>query len=200
MAGLQQFTADIGKLQQDLLSIGRSAPLVMARAVNRAGTAGKTAMVKAVAADTGIQQKAITNEIRLSRASRSEPTFSVEVRGRRIPLIAFQARGPEPSRGRGRGVSYRLPTGRGNAPSAFIATMRTGHRGVFKRIGSSSGKSRGAWSLNLPIVELRGPSLPHVFEKHVADFFRAAEPSLLKNLASEISFARSKGAGAGEGA
>ena len=40
---------------------------------------------------------------------------------------------------------------------------------------------------------MRGPSIPHVFEKFVPTvFFPAASESLLKNLRSEISFAMSK--------
>lgn len=175
---------DLGELTGQLREMGRQAPIVMARALNRAGTSGKTATVKAVAKDTGLQQKYINREIKVDKATRTKPTVAVEIAGKRIPLIAFQARGPEPSRGKGRGVSYRLPTGRGRVEDAFIVTVGTGrHRGVFKR------RSRRRF----PIVELRGPSIPHVFEKFVPTaFFPAASESLLKNLRSEISFAMSK--------
>jgi hypothetical protein len=176
------FLIDLGKLKSDLEAMGRQAPIIMARSLNRAATAGKTATVKAVAADTGLQQKYINREIRVDKANRSRPAVTIEIVGKRIPLIAFSARGPEPSRGKGRGVSYRLPTGRGRIAEAFIATVGAGgHRGVFKR----RGKRR------LPIVELRGPSIPHVFEKYLPTFRVVAEESLLKNLAHEISFAKS---------
>ena len=69
---------------------------------------------------------------------------------KRIPLIRWNARQV------GRGVSYRLKGGRGRHPNAFIAAMRSGHRGVFVR-----GTTRG-----LPIKELFGPSLGHVFQKY----------------------------------
>jgi len=176
------FDLDIAALKNDLEALGHQAPVLMARALNRAGVSGQTAMVKAVAADTGIQQKNIKREIKVDKATRTTPTVALEIQGRRIPLIAFQARGPEPSRGRGRGVSYRLPTGRGRVPNAFIARMPSGHRGVFKR----KAKKR------LSIMELRGPSLPHVFEKFVPQFQAAAQESLVKNLRSEIAFAKSK--------
>jgi hypothetical protein len=197
---VREFGAALAQFQEDLKSLGSEAPLVMARAVNRAGISGKTAMVKAVAADLGLTQKYVSADIRIGKASKAAPTFAVEVQGRRIPLIAFGARGPEPSKGKGGGVTYRLPSGAGRVPNAFIATVGSGqHRGVFKRIGVSRRRSVGAWSPNLPIVELRGPSLPTVFEKHVDAFFVAAEESLVKNLEHEIDFARSKRAG-GEGA
>lgn len=176
------FAIDVRRFSQELEDLGRRAPAIMARAVNRGGTAGKTAVVRAVAGDTGIQQKNIERELRVDKANSAFPRFSIEILGRRIPLIAFQARGPEPSRGKGRGVSYRLPTGRGRIADAFIATMPAGHRGVFRRVAKR----------RLPIIELFGPSIPHVFEKFIPLFGQVAMDSFAKNLAHEISFAKSK--------
>lgn len=185
----------IGELRQ----LGQDGPLMMARALNRAGTAGKTAMKRLISKDTGIQGKYIEREIVLDRANRYHPRAVVTVRGSRMPLIAFSARGPEPSKGGGRGVSYRMPGGRGRVPDAFIATVGRGaHRGVFKRVASPRRRSVGAWSPNLPIVELRGPSVPHVFEKNMGTFEAAAQEALVKTLRHEIDFARSKQADSAE--
>ena len=54
---------------------------------------------------------------------------------------------------------------------AFFATMKSGHLGVFKRLRESERKSKGpsgkvAWSKNLPIDQLHGPSLGRVFKKY----------------------------------
>ena len=182
MSDFHSFALDIETLRKDLLELGRQAPIVMARALNRAAVSGQAAMVKVITADTGMAAKNVKREIVIDKASRTRPVVALTIAGRRIPLIAFSARGPEPSRGRGRGVSYRLPGGRGKIPNAFIATMGSGHRGVFKRKATK----------RLAIVELRGPSLPHVFEKFLPTFREAAQASLVKNLASEISFAKSK--------
>lgn len=180
---IEHFARDLGELRRDLEALGAQGPIVAARAVNRAATSGRAAMAQAIRADAGLSSQAVKDAIRIEKATKSRPKAVVEVAGRRIPLIAFQARGPEPSRGRGRGVSYRLPGGRGRVPDAFIATMRSGHRGVFKR---RQGAKR------LPVTELHGPSIPHVFEKRFAVFLDAADKALVKNLASEISFAQSK--------
>lgn len=212
------FSIDVKSFAKELEALGNRAPAIMARVVNRANVAGKTAMVKAVSKDTGIQQKNIERELRINKATRSAPVASVEIRGRRIPLIAFKARGPEPSRGKGRGVSYTLPGGRGRVYEAFIATMPSGHRGAFKRPGAMRNrgrvnKSRSAFQRRqgkrgfqgpaqptiaaaprLPIIELFGPSLPHVFEKFLPTFEEAALGSFAKNMGHEISFARTKGA------
>lgn len=182
MSAFVEVMLDTKDLDQDLREMGRSAPLIMARALNRAGTAGRAAMVKVMKKDTGIASKNIRDEIRIDKANRSRPVVRVEIRGRRIPLIAFGAKGPEPSRGKGRGVSYKLPTGRGRIGNAFISTMPSGHRGVYKRKGTK----------RLPVRELFGPSLPHVFQKYLPVFREAASVALVKNIKSEISFARSR--------
>lgn len=193
MSQRASFTLDIEALRKDLLELGAQAPVVMARALNRAALSGQTAMVKVITENLGLASKYVKREIKLDKASRSLPVVALTIRGRRIPLIAFGARGPEPSKGRGRGVSYGMKGGRSRISDAFITTLGAGgHRGVFKRIGSSRSRSAGAWSKNLPIVELRGPSIPHVFERYLEKFRAAAQDSLVKNLASEISFAKSK--------
>jgi hypothetical protein len=172
-------TFDIESLKNDLEALRNRAPAIIARGLNRAATAGKTAMTRLIVKDTGLQSKYVSREIQLDKANRTQLKAALQIKGSRLPLIAFKARGPEPSRGRGRGVSYRLPSGRGRVSNAFIATMRSGHRGVFKR----QTKKR------LPIQELRGPSLPHVFEKYLPDFDRVASEALIKNLQHDIDFA-----------
>jgi len=173
-------------LEQQLLDLGASAPLVMARALNRAGVSGRTAMARAISKDTGIAYTGVVGQIQIGKATKAQPKVVLQISGKRLPLIDFKARGPEPSRGRGRGVSYTLPGGRGRVPNAFIATMPGGHRGVFVRRATP----------RLPIRELFGPSLPHVFEKFIPDFTAAATESFAKNLLSELSFEQSKQAGA----
>jgi hypothetical protein len=97
-----------------------------------------------------------------------------------------------PSRGKGRGVTARFPGGQGSYPHAFIATVGHGHRGVFMRKNALARKSSGAWSLNLPIFELRGPSLPHVFRKYIPVGLARGQEQLAKNLASEFKYALSR--------
>jgi len=191
---IERFSFELGQLRKDLEELGSQGDVVMARALNRAIVSGRTAMTRAIVADTGLQSRYVSREIKVDRAQKSRPVAAIEIAGRRIPLIAFGARGPEPSRGRGRGVSYRLPMGRGRVPDAFIATVGAGHRGVFRRKPGARRRGPRPLRSQLPIFELRGPSLPHVFEKKFPVFRAAAEESLLKNLASEISFERSKSA------
>jgi hypothetical protein len=147
-------------------------------AMNRAIVSGQVDMAREIAGDTGLKVGDVKKQLPTSQATYSNPRAAFGAPLERIPLIYFKAKGPEPSRGRGSGVSYALTGGRRRVAESFIATMRSGHRGVFKRVGKagsrtgriigavSGRKSRGAWGPNLPIAELFGPSLGHVFAKY----------------------------------
>lgn len=143
-----------------------SVSLAMIRAMNRGIASGRTVVVKGIADDTGLKQKDVRDAVSLQQASLDRPVARIAASLKRIPLIKFNARGPEPSKGKGRGVTYQLKGGGGRISNAFIITLRSGHRGVFARAPKSTSKSRGAWSKNLPLLaEKRGPSLGHVFVK-----------------------------------
>lgn len=165
--------------------------VAIVRSLKRAGVSARTVMVRDVAADIGVTQKVARDGIRVE-TGRVESDHAVQVvcTGARIPLIDLGARGPEPSRGRGRGVTYRLGRGgRKTIRDAFIARMRSGHRGVFTRVDPSKKKSAGAWSKNLPIDEKHGPSMVLVFRKHQGAGKAAGIESLRKNLQHEFRFA-----------
>jgi len=164
------------------------------RALNRALDSGRTVLVRAIARDLGgIKQAAVRDAIRTTPATADRLVAQLASDVRRLPLILFQARGPEPSRGRGRGVTATLG-GRQVYPHAFIATLRSGHRGVFQRRPPSRSRAGGPRSApGLPIVELRGPSIGHVFDTYTPEALRRAQEQLVKTLRSELRFAASRG-------
>jgi hypothetical protein len=168
-------------LQRGIAGLKKKFPSAIRRAVSRTTTSVRTAASKAILADTALPSKTIKDQVKVTLSTEAGGA-KIEVSGGRIPLIDFSARGPEPSRGKGRGVSYRLPGGRTRIPNAFIATMRSGHRGVFIR----TGKAR------TPILEQFGVSLVHVFEKLLPQLADTAREALAKNLKHEISYALSK--------
>lgn len=170
---------DNSDLKKGIESLRTKFPRAIRRSVKRAGTAARTAMTKEIGRDTGLAAKRIKEEIRTEVLGNTG--VRLEVKGRRVPLIEFKARGPEPSRGRGRGVSYRLPGGRGRAPTAFITTIR-GRRGVFRRRTEN----------RIPLEELHGPSLVRVFEKFLPLGAKRGREALVKNLRSEIAFAQKR--------
>jgi len=155
----------------------------MVRALNRSIKSGQTVMVREMARDTGLKSKDVRGAMRLQEASASKPEASLGASLRRLPLITFGARGPEPSFGRGRGVSYKLPGGRGRVATGFIATMRSGHRGVYVR----NTKAR------LTIRELFGPSLGRVFARFRPAGVARVREVFASNFAHEMDFATSQG-------
>lgn len=156
----------------------------MVRALNRALVSGRTVMVRAMAGDVGLRQTAVRTALRQRDATFQRPSAELGASLKRIPLIQFNARGPEPSRGRGR-VTYKLGASRGHVPGAFIATMGSGHRGVFTR------RTRQ----RLPIQELFGPSLGRVFAKYRPQVLEAMHASFLKNFDHELRFQQAQGGG-----
>lgn len=155
-----------------------TAPLASARALNRTATTARAQMARLISQDLGIPVNQVRDQLVIAEARPDFLISKVIATGKRIPLIDLKAKGPEPSRGRGRGVTYKLRGNTTRIPNAFIAQMRSGHRGVFKRVG------RG----RLPIVELRGPSLPRVFTKFAHRIAALMQPVLQKNLLSEFRF------------
>lgn len=174
-------------------------PIAIVRAMNRAIDSGRTVMVREIAKDTKLKSKTVRDALidgtRMATVSR--PVASVSAPAKRIPLIDFGARGPNgssasdpiPSRGRGRGVSYNAGGGRRTIPDAFIARTRSGHVGVFVRAGAGARKSPGAWSKNLPIRQLFGPSLGHVFNKYRDIGIARMQEAFVKNFDHEMVFA-----------
>jgi hypothetical protein len=160
------------------------------RALTRALSSGSVAIARAVSRDMGLNVGVVKDELRTEVADTEEGMVGrLSISGNRIPLIDFKARGPEPSKGRGK-VTASTGGGRKTYPGAFITTVGTGgHRGVFQRAGASHRKSRGAWSANLPIIELKGPSLPHVFYKQREVAIARFQEQFPKELQREVTFA-----------
>lgn len=163
-------------------------PAAAARALNRAGASMRTHMVRAVKDDLGVPTSAARDQVFSIEAIPGRLRFELRATRKRWPLSEFNVKGELPSRGRGR-VTAKIGKTRKRYPNAFMARMKSGHVGVFKREGNSKRKSVGAWGPNLSITELHGPSVGHVFEKHAAASLARGEEQLLKNLQHELRFA-----------
>ncbi len=164
-----------------LESLGRKMPAAVKRSLARTAKSARAELGTLISADTGLPARAV--KLGVSVAIASDTKILLSASNRRVPLIEFKARGPEPSRGQGRGVSYSLPGGRGRLKRAFIATMSNGHRGVFERFAGE----------RLPIGEKFGPSLGGVFRKYLKPVQERAQETLVANLRHEIDFATRKG-------
>ncbi len=165
-----RITSNIDELAGRLADLGPKAARAQMRALNRTIEQVRTAATREIAADVGLTQGVVRKSIELTRATPGQLRAALWFSGKRIPLVDFGARQTAT------GVTYRL--GRGSALHAFLATMRSGHAGVFRR----RNKAR------LPIAELRGPSLARVFGNHLPDYRILSDMLYRKNLAHEVDF------------
>jgi len=194
MAETVTLRLDMGNFTRAVDRLKTKAPVAIVRSLNRAAVSAQTAMQRAMAQDTGLPVGTVKKAMSIFEARPDRLVSQVEARGARIPLMDFRARGPEPSRGRGRGVTARLPGGAGRYPHLFIATTSSGHRGVFGRV---PGKFMHRDPKRQAIQEKFGPSLVHVFTKHRAAGLEAGEASLIKNLQHEFRWALQEAAAGG---
>jgi len=179
-------------LRAGIDALGKRFPQTFKRALARTATTAEAAMARAMVQDTALPVGKIKEAISQRFADQG---VQLVCTGKRIPLIDFRARGPEPSRGKGRGVTYTLPGGKQRAEHAFISTMPSGHRGVFERTGRFTRRpsKRGGMPVNRETIrELFGPSIVKVFEKFLPLGATVAAEALMKNLQHEIQFALSR--------
>lgn len=168
---------------EDFDAYPTKAQRAVVRAINRGIVAARTQIARDIARDSGLKVGDVKDAVRQRNATLGSPAARLATGLTRIPLVKFSARGPEPSRGRGRGVSYKLGTGsRGRVETAFLATMGSGHRGVFKR----ASKKR------LGIVELYGPSLGQVFAKYRAAALERGLEVFTNTLDHELDYQKGK--------
>jgi len=168
---------------EDFDAYPSKAQKVIVRALNRGIVAARTQIVRDVASDSGMKVGDVRKAISQRNATTASPKARLGAGLGRLPLIRFNARGPEPSHGRGRGVSYRIGTGsRGRVETAFIATMKSGHRGVFRRVGTK----------RLGIIELQGPSLGQVFAKYRAAALARGEAMFMTTLERELDYQKGR--------
>lgn len=171
--------------------LGKRGNVAVARALNRTSTSERTALARALSKDMGINVGKARDAMKVEKASAANLVARVIARGKPLPLIDFKARGPYPSRGPGRGVSYISKGQRKTIPNAFIAVMRRagqddgeheGHRGVFVRLGRK----------RLPIKQRYGASIAHAFGNLVPVGEARRNEVLLKNVQHEMEFELSR--------
>lgn len=144
--------ADLGRIKREVIEVATP------RALNKMADQVKTGAAREVrAAGYNLKISDIKKGLSIVRATPGQLTAKVVASGRPIPLIGYGARKSS------KGVSVSVLHGRKVISGAFIATMPSGHKGVFIRVGKQHKKvSKGGhavWS-GLPIKELFGPSLP----------------------------------------
>lgn len=137
-------------IQKMLREVPQKMGMVMLRSINRTTTSSRAEIARQIAAVVTTKQGVIKKGIDRQKATKNYWRGELDITRRRLPLKEFKAKQTK------KGVKYKIEKsgGRKLAEHAFIATMRSGHEGVFRRKGDG----------RLPIAELRGPSVGGVFE------------------------------------
>lgn len=165
--------AKLKKFERELKGIPRALPKVMSRGLNRTAQSARTQISRSLAQRIGLKIKDVRARLTLSKASYSNWRSAVGISGKRFGLIKFAARQTK------KGVTYRKGRNRILIRHAFIATMPSGHRGVFMRKAGP----------RLPIAEMRGPSLAQVFtgaQDEANRIYRESLARLEKNIHDQV--------------
>lgn len=176
---------------RELRALERITPAIR-RSLSKAGTTAlrdmRSEASKRIRQRKRIKARYVAKALQLQRPRKValDSEWTLLVRGTPVPLIAYPARQTK------RGVSVEVNRGkRSFLKGAFIATMKTGHKGVFVR----KGKAR------LPIRELYGSrpvdALLHEGEaQHVQERGRRAFVATFERLLP-LELAKGKGGGGG---
>ena len=155
---------------------------VVRRALTKAGRRANTEAVRAVRAEYKVPAKAVRKALTTRVSTDDAMEVALSLKGSPTPLADLSPRaygGPSgwPTRGgkgkvrRPGGVTVKIKGKKYKIPHAFIATMSSGHVGVFARGGRSkvaapTGETYGSFSFSsqrLPITELFTFSLAQAF-------------------------------------
>jgi len=140
----------LNRLKAMLNNYPKALEKIIPRALNKTIMSARTQVTRALATKIGIKISAIRKLMDYTKATFYGWQARLYISDSRIPLINFGAKQTK------KGVSYTInkKSGRKTLAGAFIATMPSGHTGVFER----------RWDERLPIDEKKGPSLGVVYQ------------------------------------
>ena len=144
----------IEDIERRLGNMKKNAPLVLSRAINRA--------VSNVKKNMGKETSSLKKTVNITKATKSKLKAAAISQGSGIALSKFKVNPGTPGKYRGTSRSpkvYRAGVKKSGGvkpldgnPKSFIAVMKSGHVGVFSRLGGEG----------LPIKQLYGPSVPQM--------------------------------------
>lgn len=195
--------ADISKALQKFNLTREDAARAIPRALNKTATTARADASRQIRSEGyGIKAGDIKAAIAIRKATLAEITATLQVRGRPIPLIKYSARATKD------GVVVSVKNGRLLVKHAFIATMPSGHKGVFVRVDSASHarllaskgikaygfKRKANYKHGLPIRELFGPGIPSAFRNEAVQ--KAMQEAVRKRfpvvLGQELNYIRTR--------
>jgi len=168
MASIRVDTQDLYEIQRTI-STFKGNKIVIVRATNDTLSGVRTQAVRNIAAKVTPSQAVIRSHFSFNNMSLANMSAEISCYGKPLGLLAYTARAV-----RG-GVSVRVlkSNSRSTIKHAFIATMSSGHRGVYWRqfndfrVGQNPNVRYGTLKGSkyaLPIQELYGPSIAEIFD------------------------------------
>ena len=173
---IRKMTDSLGRFRADMRT------KVVRRALTKAGRRANTEAVRAVRSEYKVPAKAVRKALTTRVSTDDAMEVALSLKGSPTPLADLNPRaygGPSgwPTRGgkgkvrRPGGVTVKIKGKKYKIPHAFIATMSSGHVGVFARggrgkVAAPTGETYGSFSFSsqrLPITELYTFSLSQAF-------------------------------------
>jgi hypothetical protein len=157
----------INDVVKRLQQFGAEATQLTVRAINDTATHTRAEAVRRIREDWNVKAGTVREAFSIRKATRDRLVAEVSASAQPIGLIHFGARQTRT------GVSYKLKKfGRNTLKHAFIATMGSGHRGVFLR----RTKKR------LPIIEKASISTPSMWRQKLDEQLPEASAFLRKRV------------------
>lgn len=170
-----------------LQHIPKAMPRVIARSINRASVAAKTAALKKISNEYTIKRKRVAETFSLTKATVNNLSAFVTSKGRPNALTYFKTSPGKLPKGRPKNpVFVRVKqSGGGPIKGAFLAKTKSGHLGVFHRNGVFG--RNGNEKLE-EIEQNYGPSTPQMLENKTVSAFieNRAREILNKQLDHEV--------------
>lgn len=174
-------TPDIRAVESALGKYSKSAPKVITRVVNRTLANIKKNLSTHARARYIVKNKDIKETLQEKKASKTTLNGFIKSTGIRLKLIKFKVR-PSKPKPKKPPKAYKASVLKSHMPSpvkgGFVAQMKSGHIGLFKR----NDKGR------LPITEKVGPSVPQMIGNKIVwkKIEKEANKTIEKRLSAEI--------------
>lgn len=207
--GVEVSKKDIQFVKIWLATMKADYPKIMTRALNKSLTGARFDFVTITREFANLKSKFIRDTAKLNKANWSKLSASLVAKSDSVPLLHYGAK----QKGKGVSVNVLIDHPRTLIRHAFIATMKSGHKGVFWRKdvrwrGLPSAiskktrpefarlpKTKEAQKYRLPIEELWGPSIEALWEERPTKMNELSDKAgdrLQKNFLHELDFAISK--------
>lgn len=147
--GIKIADNSLKKLQREFQQVDKKIVKAQVRACNRTAVGTRTQVSKSVREKIRVKASDVKDSTKIIKATQWKPEARVDVTGWPLPLVKFAS--PRKTK---KGVTVGIEKGgkRTFRKSAFLATMKSGHEGVFRRLEKP----------RLPIKEQHGPSIPEI--------------------------------------